>query len=85
MLYKAKSNGDIGVRGCKLIGEKIPLGYELTNTYFVDSSGFGQEGEIALTLGQFLNKVKAGLYYAIKEAGQFQVYINEFKKANKKL
>jgi len=83
MLYRAKTNGDIGVKGCKVIGDSIPLGYELTESFFVDSSGFGTRGEMALTFDQFLAKVKAGYYYAIKEAGQFQVYINEFKRIAK--
>jgi len=80
MLYRAKSDKDLGVKGCKIIGQGIPLGYELTEKFFVDSSGMGQEGEGALTFGQFLNKVKAGRYYGITEAGQFQVYIAEFKR-----
>jgi hypothetical protein len=46
----------------------------------VDSSGFGEAGEPALTLRQFLGKIKTGCGYAITEAGQFQVYIGEFEK-----
>jgi hypothetical protein len=83
MLYRAKQNRDEGVKGCKIIGDNIPIGYELTETFFVDASGFGSEGEPALTFQQFLSKVKAGFYYGIKQAGQFQVYINEFKKIAK--
>ena len=83
MLYRAKIDKDLGVKGCKIIGQGIPLGYELTEKFFVDSSGMGQEGEGALTFGQFLNKVKAGRYYGITEAGQFQVYIAEFKRISK--
>jgi hypothetical protein len=83
MLYRAKTDKDLGVRGCKVIGRDIPLGYELTETFFVDNSGFGVEGEGALTFNKFLDKVKAGRYYAITETGQFQVYIAEFKKIAK--
>ena len=83
MLYRAKINGDVGVKACKIIGDNIPLGYELTDTFFVDNSGWGADGELALTFEQFLKKVKAGYFYAIKEAGQFQVYISEFKKIAK--
>lgn len=48
---------------------------------FVDSSGFGQEGEPALTARQFKQKLlgliqeHGGIYVAVCEAGQFQVYI----------
>ena len=79
-MYKAKNDGDIGVRACPVIKKEVK-GYILKNEYFVDSSGFGQEGEGALTFNQFLGKVKAGLYYGIIEAGQFQVYIGEYIKA----
>jgi hypothetical protein len=83
MLYRAKSNEDVGVKGCKIIGNDTPIGYELTETFFVDNSGFGASDELALTFSQFLTKVKAGYFYGIKEVGQFQVYINEFKKVSK--
>jgi hypothetical protein len=83
MLYRAKINGDIGVKGAKLIGKDIPLGYELTNKYFVDNSGLGSRGESALVFTDFLSKVKAGYYYGISEVGQFQVYISEFKKVSR--
>lgn len=80
MLYRAKINGDINVKGCKIVGNGNIFGYELVNTYFVDSSGFGRQEEIALTFPKFLEQVKTGYYYGIKEAGQFQVYIGEYKK-----
>jgi hypothetical protein len=83
MLYRAKSNGDLGVKGCKVIGDITPLGYEITGCFFVDNSGFGQEGEGALTFEQFLKEVKAGYFYGIREVGQFQVKINEFKRIAK--
>jgi hypothetical protein len=83
MLYRAKSNGDEGVKGCKVIGWSIPFGYEFVKGYFVDSSGFGQEEEVALTFGQFLKEVKQGYFYGIREVGQFQVKIGEFKKVSR--
>jgi len=83
MLYQAKSNGDIGVKGCKIIGNTIPIGYELTETFFVDNSGFGCDDELALTFSQFLKKVKRGYFYGISGQGQFQVYIKEFKRIAK--
>ena len=83
MLYRAKSNGDLGVKGCEVVGNGDIYGYKLVNTYFVDNSGFGDRGKPALVFSDFLSNVKAGLYYGIKEAGQFQVYIGEYKKLSK--
>jgi len=80
MLYKAKENADLGVKGCGVVGNGEIYGYELTETFFVDNSGCGTRGESALVFTDFLNKVKAGRYYGIREAGQFQVYIGEYKK-----
>ena len=61
------------------LGDYVPDGWSLVETYFVDSSGFGQEGEPALTASQFMTKLKVGYGYAIREAGQFQVYVGEYK------
>jgi len=83
MLYRAKINGDLGVKACKIIGQEIPLGYARTEIYFVDNSGLGQSGESALTFNEFLAKVKKGYFYGISGQGQFQVYIAEFKKSVK--
>ena len=64
-------------------------GYELIEQFFVDSSGFGQEGEMALTYKQFIDKVgyilkeNPVVYSAITDVGQFQVYIGIFKKISK--
>jgi hypothetical protein len=80
-MYRAKSNGDKDVFKCgKIEGEKTPLGYKVTEVFFVDNSGFGSENEPALTASQFLPKVKAGRYYAITGQGQFQVYVTEYEK-----
>lgn len=84
MLYRAKSDKDIGVKGCKVVGNGDIYGYELVNTFFVDNSGFGTDDEPALTFNKFLNEVKAGYFYGIREVGQFQVYIGEYKKLTKK-
>jgi len=78
--YIAKHDGDVNVFKMPFMGYYLPKGYEVTdNRYFVDSSGFGSEGEGALTINQFLARVKQGLAYGIYEAGQFQVYIQEYK------
>ena len=80
MLYRAKRNGDEGVLKCKNIGDETPVGYEKTNLFFVDNSGMGTRGEPALVMQDFLSKIKEGYFYGITSAGQFQVYIGEFKK-----
>lgn len=80
-MYRAKLDGDKGVFKCgKIEGEKTPLGYKVTEVYFVDNSGFGTRGEMALTASDFLSKVKSGRYYAITGIGQFQVYVTEYEK-----
>jgi hypothetical protein len=81
-LYRAVKDGDENVFKCgKLIGENnTPTGYKVTDVYFVDNSGFGTSGEMALTASEFLAKVKAGKYYAITGQGQFQVYVTEYEK-----
>jgi hypothetical protein len=84
MLYRAKKNNDEGITKIPMVGKNPIFGYELVNTFFVDSSGFGQEGEMALTFSQFLSKVRQGYYYGIQEAGQFQVYIGEYRKTSRK-
>lgn len=66
------------IRNIPNFGDYRPKGWKLVETYFVDSSGFGEESEPALTINEFLKKIKAGRGYAIIEAGQFQVYIGEF-------
>lgn len=60
------------------LGTHVPRGWVMVNTYFVDSSGFGDAGEPALTREQFLKKLQVGRGYAIIEAGEFQVYVGEF-------
>jgi hypothetical protein len=61
------------------IGSYVPKGWKLVEIHFVDSTGFGGETEPALTIEAFRSKLKAGMGYAIIEAGQFQVYVGEFQ------
>lgn len=68
------------IRHIPNFGDYRPKGWKLVETYFVDSSGFGAPNEPALTIDEFMNKLKKGHGYAIVEAGQFQVYIAEFVK-----
>lgn len=67
------------------IGSRHPRGYRKVEEYFVDSSGFGAPGEPALTIPQFVDRIKADRAYAITEAGQFQVYITEYRKTSKEV
>ena len=63
------------------IGDYVPAGWtKLDKDYFVDSSGFGSEGEGALTMRRFLATLVPGHGYAVTEAGQFQVHVGEFIK-----
>lgn len=77
--FVAKVDCDINVKQAPRLGDYIPKGFTLVETYFVDISGFGQIGERALTFEQFRSKVKQGYGYGIAETGAFQAYINEFK------
>ena len=56
--------------------------YERVDSLFVDSTGWGSEGEPALTQSQFKARLKElleeysdGIYLAIESTGQFQVHI----------
>lgn len=64
-------------------------GFELVKEFFVDSSGFGQEDEAALTVNTFNKELESlikdhGVLTAkITGVGQFQVYVGMFKKVGK--
>lgn len=60
------------------IGDYVPKGFKEIDTAFVDSSGFGESGEPALTVDQLKKWLEPGYWYAITEEGQFQVYISKF-------
>ena len=68
------------LQGMPFLGDYVPYGWEMEEEFFVDSSGFGQPGERALTYDQFAEKCKHGYGYGITQAGQFQVYIGEFRR-----
>lgn len=69
------------LRTLKHLGDYVPEGWDLVETHFVDASGFGEEGEAALTIDQFEALIRADMNsgWAIVEAGQFQVYIGQFR------
>jgi hypothetical protein len=84
-MYRAKCNADEGIfKGVKKIADGQLIGYKKVNSYFVDNSGFGTNGEMAMTKNAFLSEVKSGYFYGITEVGQFQVYIGEYIKTNRK-
>jgi hypothetical protein len=77
------------VRGIPRIApEHLAEGFEELAEYFVDSSGFGSPGELALTQGQFLEQAEAliaehgGAYFCITSAGQFQVYVGAYRRTS---
>jgi hypothetical protein len=73
------------IRGIPALGHRVPRGWKLVNTYFVDSSGFGSPGEPAMTRDEFVSLVEGapGFGWAIIEAGQFQVYVGQYEKKGK--
>ncbi len=64
-------------------------GYDLITELFADSSGIGQDWEIALTSEQLKEKLRllifqhGTIYTGITGTGMFQVYIGVFKKVRK--
>jgi len=70
------------------IGDHRPDGWELEDTLFCDSSGFGSSGEPALTTEQLIEKLlnrhaEPGVFgYAIIEEGQFQLHLGVFRRTD---
>ncbi len=68
------------------IGDLEPEGWIEVERHFVDSSGFGEVGEPALTAGQFVDLIRERITsgkvtgWAVVESGQFQVYVAEYHK-----
>jgi hypothetical protein len=80
LMINAGDNIESKIKTIPNLGKSKVKGWRLVQIYFVDSSGFGQSGEPALTFPEFLNKVKVGRAYGIVSAGQFQVNIGEYVK-----
>jgi len=78
--YMAEVDRDERVFNMPNLGYYVPKGWKLIDKLFVDKTGFGRRDEPALTIKQFIKKVKAGLGYAICEEGEFQIYIGVFEK-----
>jgi len=68
------------MRAMPFLGDHLPAEYEKIDELFVDSSGMGSPEEAALTMEQFLDRVVANRAYAITSAGQFQIYVGEYKR-----
>jgi len=74
------------------LGSHRPHGWNLVESLFCDSSGFGGEGEPALTPGQLRARVKEIMArgdeegktygFAITEVGQFQLYVGVFERTD---
>lgn len=69
------------------LGSYTPPKWRKVDELFVDSSGFGDESEPALTARQLnqkllelLQKYKGPVGIAITEVGQFQLYLGVFRK-----
>lgn len=63
-------------------GDYRPPGWKLAYDLFVDTSGFGREGEAALTMAQLARHVAGlppGYGVAVIEVGQFQGYLGVFR------
>ncbi len=80
-MFQAEKDCDENVfREAKMFTDDLSEQFKEVNSHFVDSSGFGIKGEPALTADEFLEKIKAGQFYAITGIGLFQVHVGEFIK-----
>jgi hypothetical protein len=84
------------VNGIPFIGDRRPRGWRHVKldkghgvydgycsgagAFFVDASGWGKPGELALTFDEFVAQIKPGLGYAIVEVGEFQIAIGVFER-----
>lgn len=70
------------------LGDYVPEGWEMTEHFMADTSGFGSPGEPADTPEQLRARIERVLAanpndtigWAIIEVGQFQVVIGQFRK-----
>ena len=89
MKITKENMGDVFKSKIKSVEQAEKEGYEYLRNCFVDSSGFGDEGEPAMTVAYF-NRVIEGLvgeyktiYTFITNAGQFQVNLGVYIKGKK--
>lgn len=63
------------------LGDYVPPGYETEgDAQMIDTSGFGGAGELAMTLDQVFDWLEVGAAYAFVSSGQFQAYIQKYRK-----
>lgn len=74
------------IRSIPHLGNYVPDGWELEKSHFVDATGWGSPDEPAMTFDQFRTQIRMEdanadepIGFAIIEAGQFQIYIGQFK------
>ena len=67
--------------------DQFSLPFDEIETFFVDSSGFGEPGEAAMTIEEFslaasalVATFGAPVYWGVVQAGQFQVYVRAYAK-----
>ena len=61
------------------IGDHIPKNFEPDGEpLFIDTSGFGANDELALSMSQMFDALEVGKAYAFIECGQFQAYLQPF-------
>jgi hypothetical protein len=71
------------------LGDHRPKGWKLVEELFVDSSGFGEDDEPALSISQLKDKLiklqgsDKTYGYGITETGQFQLYLGVFERVRK--
>jgi len=63
------------------LGNHVPDGLEVVNSFLTDATGFdlNDAGGPALSIAEFIDILRPDSSYAITEVGQFQVVISEFK------
>ena len=68
-----------------LVGDRTPRGWRKTGRedLFCDTSGWGNDSELALTTDQMFAAFKIGMGYGVIESGQFQAHVREFSKVTK--
>lgn len=69
------------------IGDHRPEDWTYVHKHFVDATGLGHDDEPALSASQFKRLIRksvekngSNVGFAIIEAGQFQVYVGEFRR-----
>jgi hypothetical protein len=81
-LLAGKTLDQIGAN-IPFIGDRVPRGYKLHETLFIDISGFGMDNEPALSMQRLSQKIALDLptiAYALVDVGQFQGHLGRFER-----